>query len=234
MWRIQSREAVSALLIEATNDSYRLPEKGIAGRQAIFDPAMLDTPVIDDAFRAQQGERETRVVIKRGGQFATMTFPYNPLDAVGWTGDLMPVRINWRDIRPLSSHRFHVPPSAHTTFVAGRFVVCTFVPRPQESDPEAWKVSFFHSNDDFDEVIFYHRGQFMSRDFIRPGMVTLHPCGFAHGPHPKALELAAKAAGGQILDEVAVMVDTRDALALATLQEGVEWPGYVDTWRTAR
>jgi homogentisate 1,2-dioxygenase len=234
MWRVEATAPVSALLIEATNDSYRLPEKGIAGRQAIFDPAMLDTPSIDAAFKAQQGERETRVLIKRGGAFATMTFPYNPLDALGWTGDLAPVRVNWRDIRPLMSHRFHVPPSAHTTFLAGRFVVCTFVPRPQESDPEAWKVSFFHSNDDFDEVIFYHRGQFMSRDFIRPGMVTLHPCGFAHGPHPKALELAAKAAGGQILDEVAVMVDTRDALSLAKLPEGVEWPGYVDSWRAAR
>ena len=33
------------------------------------------------------------------------------------------------------SHRYHLPPSAHTTFVADRFVVCTFVPRPFETDP---------------------------------------------------------------------------------------------------
>jgi len=45
------------------------------------------------------------------------------------------VRINVKDIRPLMSHRYHLPPSAHTTFAANRFVVCTFVPRPFESDP---------------------------------------------------------------------------------------------------
>src|SRR3546814_10541495 len=72
----------------------------------------------------------------------------------------MPVRINVKDIRPLMSHRYHLPPSAHTTFVAQRFVICTFVPRPFETDPGAIKVPFFHNNDDFDEVIFYHAGDF--------------------------------------------------------------------------
>src|SRR3546814_1344435 len=73
------------------------------------------------------------------------------------------------------SHRYHLPPSAHTTFLASRFVVCTFVPRPIESDPQALKVPFFHNNDDYDEAIFYHRGEFFSRDNIHPGMITLHP-----------------------------------------------------------
>jgi homogentisate 1,2-dioxygenase len=92
------------------------------------------------------------VRVKRRNALSTITYPYNPLDAVGWHGDLAPVRLNWRDIRPISSHRFHVPPSAHTTFVADRFVVCTFCPRPIESDPGALKVPFFHNNDDYDEV----------------------------------------------------------------------------------
>jgi homogentisate 1,2-dioxygenase len=231
MWRIEATAPVAALLIEATNDSYRLPEKGIVGKHAIFDPAMLETPALDDAFKAQQGEHETRVAIKRGAKLSTMTYPFNPLDAVGWHGDLSPVKVNWRDIRPLMSHRYHLPPSAHTTFLASRFVVCTFAPRPAESDPGALKVPFFHNNDDYDEVIFYHRGKFFSRDNIHPGMVTLHPCGFAHGPHPKAFALAAKAGGGQMLDEVAVMLDARDAVAIAKLPEGVEWRGYVDSWR---
>lgn len=231
MWRIEARAPVTALLVEATGDSYRLPEKGLVGRHAIFDPGMLDVPAIDAAFEAQKHERTTRVVVKRGNRVSTITYPYNPLDAVGWQGDLAPVRINWRDIRPLMSHRFHLPPSAHTTFVAGRFVVCTFAPRPSESDPDALKLPFFHSNDDYDEMIFYHRGRFMSRDNIRPGMVTLHPCGFTHGPHPKAFKLASESKGGQILDEVAVMIDARDAIDLAPLPAGVEWPGYVDSWR---
>jgi homogentisate 1,2-dioxygenase len=230
-WRIDADDTLTALLIEATNDGFRLPDRGMAGRQAVFDPAVLDVPEIDDAFRAQQDRGEWTIAIKRRNQLSHVTFPYNPLDAVGWQGDLAPVRLNWRDIRPLMSHRFHLPPSAHTTFLANRFVVCTFVPRPAESDPDALKLPFFHSNDDFDEVIFYHRGKFMSRDNIRPGMVTLHPSGFPHGPHPKAYALAQKSAGGHLLDEVAVMLDARDALDIAPLPAGVEWTGYVDSWK---
>ena len=97
------------------------------------------------------------------------------------------MRLNVADIRPVNSHRYHLPPSAHSTFVSERFVVSTFVPRPFETDPDALKVPFFHSNEDYDEVIFYHAGEFFSRDHIEPGTMTFHPSGFTHGPHPKAL-----------------------------------------------
>jgi homogentisate 1,2-dioxygenase len=230
MWRIDVKEAVSALLIEATEDNFQLPEKGLVSHQAIFDPAILDTPKIDEAFLAQQDEAEWRVVVKKRNFPSTLTYPFNPLDAVGWHGTLMPVRLNWRDIRPLMSHRYHVPPSAHTTFAAGRFVVCTFVPRPFESDPHVLNVPFFHSNDDYDELIFYHAGQFFSRDHIYPGMMTLHPGGIPHGPHPKALQNAEKKRG-TMTDEVAVMVDTRDTLEISKEARAIEWAGYVDSWK---
>ncbi|MEA2092935.1 MAG: homogentisate 1,2-dioxygenase [Pseudomonadota bacterium] len=230
LWRVAHDEPLSVLMIEATFESYRLPEKGIVGRHAIFDPAMLDVPQIDDAFLAQQTEDPWEVRIKRRGQFSMLRYPFNPLDAVGWHGSLLPVRINWRAIRPLMSARYHVPPSAHTTFTSNRFVVCTFVPRPIESDPGTLKVPFFHNNDDYDEVIFYHRGEFFSRDNIHPGMLTLHPAGITHGPHPKAFEAGRKAMRKET-DEVAVMIDTRDALEVADLPAGVEWAGYVDSWK---
>jgi len=229
-WRIETSEEVRLLMIEATNSAYQLPEKGLVGPHAIFDPAVLDTPVIDEQFLAQQDEKEWTVEVKASGEVGRIVFPFNPLDAIGWHGDLCPVKVNWRDIRPLMSHRYHLPPSAHTTFVANRFVVCTFVPRPFESDPGALKVPFFHNNDDFDEVIFYHQGKFFSRDNIHPGMISFHPRGFTHGPHPKALENAFEqtAAG---TDEVAVMIDTRDPLIVDAALEGVEWSGYVDSWK---
>ena len=230
LWRIDANETITALVIEATNDSYSLPDKGLVGQHAIFDPAVLDVPSIDEMFKAQQDENQWRVVVKRRDQLSTISYPFNPLDAVGWHGTLMPMRINWRDIRPLMSHRYHLPPSAHTTFVASRFVVCTFCPRPMESDPGALKVPFFHSNDDYDEVIFYHMGEFFSRDNIHPGMMTFHPSGFSHGPHPKALAAGVKASRKDT-NEVAVMIDTRDALEVADLPEGVEWDGYVDSWK---
>ncbi len=229
MWRIEVTEPVVALLIEATNNAYRLPDRGSLGRHAVFDPAILDVPQVDEAFRAQQDETSWRVVIKRRGALSTVTYPFNPLDAVGWKGDLMPVRLNVRDIRPVMSHRYHVPPSVHTTFLADRFVVCTFVPRPFESDPGAIKVPFFHNNDDYDEAIFYHAGDFFSRDNIDAGMLTFHPCGFTHGPHPKALSnmLVQKKAA---TDEYAVMIDARDPLEPAAMPDGVELDHYAQSW----
>jgi len=229
MWRTEFQGKAACLLIEATNGAYRLPEKGLLGPQAIFDPAALDTPRIDEAFKAQQTEEPWKLRIKRRNVLSTVTYPFNPLDAIGWHGELAPVRLNVSDIRPVMSHRYHLPPSVHTTFLADRFVVCTFCPRPLESDPGTLKVPFFHNNDDYDEAIFYHKGDFFSRDNIGPAMVTFHPCGFTHGPHPKALQGAFKPKR-TATDEYAVMVDARDALDIGPLAEGVENVDYVNSW----
>lgn len=232
MWRLDVMKPLQILLIEATDSSYMLPDKGIVGPHAIFDQAMLDIPKINDPFKAQQIDQnhEWTVHIKRLGKYSVVTYPFNPLDAMGWHGNLAPVRIHVDDIRPLMSHRYHLPPSAHTTFVANRFVVCTFAPRPIESDPGALKVPFYHNNDDFDEFIFYHRGQFFSRDNIHPGMTTFHPCGFTHGPHPGAFATATHFSRKET-DEVAVMVDTRDALEIGNKASSIEWVEYSETWR---
>ncbi len=232
MWRMSPQSATSVLMIEATNSHYTLPDKGLLGPHAIFDPAMLDAPKINDAFRAHQADdSETRVEIKKRSEVSVATYPYNPLDAVGWHGELSPVRLNVRDIRPIMSHRYHVPPSAHTTFLSDRFVVCTFAPRPFETDPGALKVPFFHNNDDYDEVLFYHAGDFFSRDNIDAGMMTFHPSGFTHGPHPKALKnmLEQKKPA---TDEYAVMLDTRDPLNIGESAGAVENRDYVNSWRT--
>ena len=232
MWRLRPSAPTAVLMIEATNSHYTLPDKGLLGGHAVFDPAVLDTPAMDEAFRAHQAEEGMfPVEIKKRGQVSVATSPATPRDAVGWHGDLAPVRLNVRDIRPVASHRYHLPPSAHTTFLSDRFVVCTFAPRPFETDPGALKVPFFHNNDDFDEVLFYHAGDFFSRDNIDAGMMTFHPSGFTHGPHPKALKnmlVQTKPA----TDEYAVMIDTRDPLEIGEGAAAVENAAYVDSWKT--
>lgn len=230
-WRIEPDEPVTLLMIEATHGSYQLADRGPAGQHAIFDPGVLEHPHIDEAFAEQAGRAgEWQVRLKARGQFNTITYPFNPLDALGWKGDLTVLRLNWRDIRPLMSHRYHLPPSAHSTWVASHFVICTFVPRPMEQDAGALKVPFFHNNDDYDEVLFYHEGDFFSRDNIDAGMITWHPCGFTHGPHPKALA-SAQSNSRTATNEVAVMIDSRYPLELATLPAGVENTDYVNSWR---
>ena len=233
MWRLDPEGPAALLMIEAVNTHLMLPERGALGPTGVFDPAMLDTPTMDAAFRAHQAQAgDVRVEVKKRGAVSTVTYPYNPLDAVGWHGDLAPVRLNVRDIRPVSSHRYHLPPSVHATFASDRFVVCTFAPRPFETDPGALKVPFFHNNDDFDEVLFYHAGDFFSRDHIKPGMITFHPSGFTHGPHPKALK-SMLVQSKPATDEYAVMIDARDPLDVADAAKPVENAHYVDSWKGA-
>jgi len=228
MWRLEPSVQTVLLMIEARDGNYKLSERGLLGPHAVFDPAVLETPKIDDAFRAQSDE-ETHLYVKRRDAVTTITYPYNPLDAVGWKGNLAPVKLNWRDIRPVMSHRYHLPPSVHSTFVSDRFVVCTFVPRPIETDPGALKVPFFHSNEDYDEAIFYHSGSFFSRDNIHPGMMTMHPSGITHGPHPKAFAAGARAARKET-DEVAVMIDSRDPFELGKAAQANEDHDYANSW----
>jgi homogentisate 1,2-dioxygenase len=233
MWRLAPASPTAALMVEATGSHFTLPDRGVLGAHAVFDPALLDTPAMDEAFRAHQDQPgSVRVEIKKRGQVSVAAFPYNPLDAVGWHGDLAPVRLNVRDIRPVVSARYHLPPSVHTTFASDRFVVCTFAPRPFETDPGAIKVPFFHNNDDYDEVIFYHAGDFFSRDHIEAGMMTFHPSGFTHGPHPKALSRMFVQPKVQT-DEYAVMIDARDPLDVGPGAASTENSAYVDSWKTA-
>ena len=203
---------------------YRLPDRGMLGRHAQFDPGVLDVPEPEP--HEEQGEFEVRV--KRDGAYTRLVYPHHPLDVVGWQGDLCPVRLNVRDFRPVVSPRYHLPPSVHCTWANDGFAVCTFAPRPTETgDPAALRVPFFHSNIDNDEVIFYHEGQFFSRAGIGPGMMTLHPQGLHHGPQQAAIESSKTK---EFTDEVAVMVETEHPLQVSPDADAVGIPGYETSW----
>lgn len=204
------------------------PEKGMLGQHALFDPAVIRTPEPD--FNSPNPDvKEYEVQILRCGQITTVVYPFHPLEIVGWKGTLTPWQINVRDIRPVSSDRYHLPPSAHTTFVAQGFVVCTFLPRPLENgDPHAVKVPFYHSNIDYDELLFYHSGEFFSRSDVGPGMLTFHPQGIHHGPQPGAVDRTQKQ---HATNEVAVMIDTRKPLLAQPEINACENPHYWKSWQ---
>ena len=195
------------------------------GQHALFDPAVIKTPepMVD---MSKKGEFEVK--IKRLGEFSTVTYPFCPLNAVGWKGTLCVQQLNVADIRPISCDRYHLPPSAHSTFVAHNFVICSFLPRPLENgDPGALKVPFYHSNIDFDEVLFYHAGEFFSRSGIDEGMMTFHPQGIQHGPHKGAIERTKNTKDTQ---EIAIMVDTRRPLLVDTSMTKIENQDYWKSW----
>ncbi|PYT16015.1 MAG: homogentisate 1,2-dioxygenase [Acidobacteria bacterium] len=232
-YRIAPETKDNFFLIIQSKSEFEQPEKGLIGQHALYDPGVVVTPEpapqLSD--RSPSGTDEFEVRIKVDDEFSKVFYPFSPLDVVGWKGDLTVWKINLRDIRPVMSHRAHLPPSAHSTFITQGAVVCSFVPRPLEQDPDALRVPFFHRNTDFDEFIFYHDGDFFSKDNIKPGMATLHPRGIHHGPHPKALANQAKKTA---TDEYAVMLDGLNPIHVLPDGERCEWKEYWASWSPAQ
>jgi homogentisate 1,2-dioxygenase len=226
-YRLTPTAETTALVIESTGE-VSLPDRGLLGRHALFDTDVIEVPT---PAATLAGDVCKTLKVQRAGRLTTIEYPFDPLaTTVGWKGDLSVWRLNVRDIRPVSSERYHLPPPAHATFVMPNAVVCTFLPRPLETgDPGAMRVPFFHANIDYDEVLFYHAGDFFSRAGIQPGMVTFHPQGIHHGPQPGAV---AASKTRERTDEQAVMVDTRHPLVLTEAAKKAALPDYWKSWMT--
>ena len=222
-------EDCNFLVIESRTSSFQEPDRGMAGRNAFYDPAAFGKPNLE-AQKSYQKEKHCEVKeisVKRWDQLTKFSYNEDIFDTVSWKGDFFPFTLHVDDLMPIMSARVHLPPSAHTTFVARGFVVCTFLPRPLEQDADALKVPFYHQNIDYDEVLFYHDGNFFSRDNLHAGMITLHPAGFPHGPHPKAI----KNIGNKThTDEYAVMIDSWQTLHSDSAMEKVEVKEYWQSW----
>ena len=224
-YRVIPETCDNFFLIVQSKTEFNEPEKGLIGQHALYDPAVITTP---DPAPAGGDGREWELRIKVEDEISKVFYPFHPMDVVGWKGDLTVWKLNLRDIRPIVSPRVHLPPSAHTTFVTGGAVVCTFLPRPLEEEPNALRVPFFHRNTDYDEFLFYHDGDFFSKDNIKAGMATLHPRGIHHGPHPKALKNQAQKTR---TDESAVMLDGLNPIHVLPAGEEVEWKEYWASWK---
>lgn len=217
--------------IQANGGGFWEPDRGIVGRHGVYDVGQLEPPSLERLAETQArlGLEVKRVEVRHGGANTLFAYDESIFDVIGWKGDLWPFRLNMDQIMPLISHRAHLPPSAHTTFVAPNFVVCSFVPRPVESDDDALKLPFYHQNIDYDEVLFYHNGDFFSRANLHPGMLSFHPAGFPHGPHPKAFQTIA---GKSFHSEYAVMVDTRRPLERDPAVAAFEISDYWKSWQS--
>ncbi len=218
-----SPKSQTALLITEAAGEINIPDRGMLGHHALFDMGVIKVPT---PIEQDQSKSTYQLKIKRLGKMTTVTYPFNPINTVGWRGDLTVWQLNIRDIRPIMSERYHLPPSAHTTFKMRNAIICSFLPRSLENgDPGALKVPFYHSNIDFDEVLFYHDGDFFSREGIKPGMVTFH----AQGIHPKAVEASKEKTH---TNEKAVMIDTRYPLHLTAEAKQILWQDYWKSWQS--
>lgn len=172
----------------------------------------------------QQGDFVIK--IKKQGILHEVVYAFHPFDVVGWDGYNFPWGLSIHNFEPITG-RIHQPPPVHQTFHTDGFVVCSFVPRLYDYHPQAIPAPYNHSNIDSDEVIYYVDGDFMSRNDIAPGHITLHPGGIPHGPHPGAME---RSIGKKETVELAVMVDTFRPLMLTQQAIMLDDGKYYQSW----
>lgn len=169
---------------------------------------------------------EFLIKVKKKGLLYPIWYGHHPLDVVGWDGCDYPYALSIHDFEPITG-RVHQPPPVHQTFDGHNFVICSFVPRLFDYHPLAIPAPYNHSNIDSDEVLYYVDGDFMSRKHVERGMITLHPAGIPHGPHPGTVE---KSIGAKETKELAVMVDTFHPLKMTEHAASVEDDRYMISW----
>ena len=164
--------------------------------------------------------------IKKEGCIHEFLYATHPFDVAGWDGYNYPYAFSIHDFEPITG-RVHQPPPVHQTFETGAFVVCSFCPRLYDYHPESIPAPYNHSNIDSDEVLYYVDGDFMSRNDIDEGHISLHPAGIPHGPHPGAME---RSIGEKATDELAVMVDTFKPLKVTEEALNIDDGKYYKSW----
>ncbi|WP_417443490.1 homogentisate 1,2-dioxygenase [Joostella sp.] len=166
------------------------------------------------------------IKIKKQDEIFDMVYATHPFDVVGYDGFNYPYALSIHDFEPITG-RIHQPPPVHQTFETDTFVVCSFVPRLYDYHPESIPAPYNHSNIDSDEVLYYVDGDFMSRNDIEKGHISLHPAGIPHGPHPGAAE---RSIGKTETEELAVMVDTFKPLMLTEEAIEISDDSYYKSW----
>lgn len=169
-----------------------------------------------------------KVMIKKQGYIYPYTYKNHPFDAVGWDGYCYPYGFSIHNFEPITG-RLHMPPPIHQTFEGRNFVICSFVPRLYDYHPDSVPAPYNHSNVDSDEILYYVDGDFMSRKHVERGMITLHPKGIPHGPHPGTVE---KSIGKKETRELAVMIDPFYPLMITEeaqkCEDGTYWKSWVE------
>ena len=166
------------------------------------------------------------IKIKKQGVLYEMLYPTHPFDVIGWDGYNFPYGFSIHNFEPITG-RIHQPPPVHQTFETSAFVICSFCPRLYDYHPLSIPAPYNHSNIDSDEMLYYVDGDFMSRNNIEQGHITLHPGGIPHGPAPGAYE---RSIGQTSTQELAVMIDTFKPLSVTEEALRIDDGKYYKSW----
>jgi homogentisate 1,2-dioxygenase len=228
IYQIDFATADNRLLIVESFSPIRFPKKYVSKNGQLLE----HSPYCERDIRAPKelitfDEKGDYIIkTKKGGRMYGIHYGHHPFDVVGWDGCCYPFAFSIHDFEPITG-RVHQPPPVHQTFEGNNYVVCSFVPRLFDYHPQAIPAPYNHSNIDSDEMIYYVDGDFMSRKNVTSGMITLHPGGIPHGPHPGTV---LKSIGAKETKELAVMVDTFHPLQLTVDALEIENQDYTMSW----
>jgi homogentisate 1,2-dioxygenase len=228
IYQIHFNDENNRLFIVESFSPIRFPKKYLSK----YGQLLEHSPYCERDIRAPQNlqthneKGDFMIKTKKKGVLYNIHYANHPFDVVGWDGCCYPFAFSIHDFEPITG-RVHQPPPVHQTFEAHNFVVCSFCPRLFDYHPLAIPAPYNHSNIDSDEVLYYVDGDFMSRKNVTRGMITLHPAGIPHGPHPGAVQ---KSIGAKETKELAVMVDTFHPLMLTKQALDIENEHYVMSW----
>lgn len=228
IYQLEFENSNNRLLIVESVSPIRFPNRYMSKHGQLLE----HSPYCERDIRAPQhllttDEKGDFVIrTKKKGRMYHIHYGYHPFDVIGWDGCCYPFAFSIHDFEPITG-RVHQPPPVHQTFEAHNFVICSFVPRLYDYHPQSIPAPYNHSNIDSDEVLYYVDGDFMSRKHVTRGMITLHPGGIPHGPHPGTVE---KSIGAKETRELAVMIDTFHPLQLTEEALAIENSGYTMSW----
>ena len=228
IYQIQFNDANNRLFIVESFTALHYPKRYTSKTGQLLEHAPFCERDIRGPEKLQTFDETGDFLIKtkKRGVLYGLHYGHHPFDVVGWDGCCYPYAFSIHDFEPITG-RVHQPPPVHQTFEANNFVVCSFCPRLYDYHPNAIPAPYNHSNIDSDELLYYVDGDFMSRKHVTRGMITLHPAGIPHGPHPGAVE---KSIGKKETKELAVMVDTFHPLQLTETALEIENKGYTMSW----
>lgn len=206
VFQLEFNDENNRILIIESHSPVQYPKRYTGG----FDQLLEHSPFCERDIKVPKKldtiveEGEFLIKIKKEDKLYPYTYRYHPFCLVGWDGCVYPFAFSIHDYEPITG-RIHLPPPIHQTFEGYNFVICSFVPRLYDYHPLSIPAPYFHSNIDSDEVMYYVDGQFMSKNHVDRGQMSLHPGGIPHGPTPGAAE---KSIGQKGTEELAVMIDT--------------------------
>lgn len=222
-----SGECLKLLLIESKRE-FQIPKnfKNSVGQLLEHAPYSERDFVLPKFEPPAEKTENCKVVIKKTGTYFEYTLDHHPFDLIGWDGYHYPFKFNMDHYQPIAG-RMHQPPPVHTVFENEAFMITNFVPRMVDFDQNAVPAPYFHSNIDCDEMLYYIKGDFLSRNGIEEGSITLHPAGIPHGPQPGKIEASL---GKREVEEYALMLDTFSPLKRTEIYEKGCDENYLYSW----